>query len=246
MSSFNNIAKYYNVMTGYPGRIDRLGEAITPWVDKWDVGEALDAGCGNGVLMFALQKRNINVVGVDVAEPMLRLALDNARALGTTVDVRSATYASVGQLFPSRLDAVFALGNALVGAANDREMVSWLTGLRDSLRTGGHALIQMLNPTPFLKGNKTLIARRQTDGYEFVRFAHPHPDKRGLTFCLTMTGPDDSFESTVQQWPAWDHRRLLGCFAEAGFTGLALYGSLQRDEFAERSSTDIVIAAERG
>ncbi|GAB4325848.1 MAG: class I SAM-dependent methyltransferase [Candidatus Zixiibacteriota bacterium] len=245
MSSFNLIARYYNRMTGFPARIARLTESVAPWVSEWNVREALDAGCGNGVLLFALQKLGVRAVGIDVAEPMLRLTLDNARERGVTVDIRSASYESLGGLFPSRFDAVFALGNGLVGAANEREMTAWLKGLHDSLRPGGHVLIQMLNLIPFLKGQKSLIMRRSVDGVTFTRFAKPAANRPGLIFCLTIEGPEEQFDAHVSHWPAWDWRRVGGCAAEAGFASIQILGSLARDPFDERTSTDLVIVAER-
>ena len=242
MPGFNTIAKHYNAMTGFPGRIDRLVELIGPWVDAWQVKRALDSGCGHGVLLFALARLGVAAVGIDSSEPMLRLAMDNARFLKTHVTIHGATHATASQLYPESFDAVFAIGNALVGATSERELTEWLHGLHGALRPGGHLLIQNLNLTPFLLGLKTKIAERTVEDTEYTRFAKPSPDG-GLSFCVTMRGADGSFDAQISHWYPWEATNLAACVADAGFRKIEVYGSLARAEFKPRESTDLVIAA---
>ena len=171
MPDFDFLAKHYNAMTGFPGRIGALKETIAPWVSDWTVGRALDAGCGGGALLLALDELGVETTGLDISVPMLDLARENARERGRTFPLHEASFEAAGAMFPEAFDAVFSLGNALVNASDDAEMVRWLTGLRQSLRPGGHLLLQNLNLTPIKLGLKSLIARRTTPQGEYLRVA---------------------------------------------------------------------------
>jgi SAM-dependent methyltransferase len=243
MLEFDFLAQHYNAMTGFPGRIGVVKEAIGPWVTEWNVAKALDAGCGGGVLLLALDECGVTPVGLDLSAPMLQLARDNAKDHGKTFDLREASFEAAGQLFPETFDGVFSLGNSLVGATDDREMVRWLTGLRDSLRHGGRLLLQILNLTPFKLGLKTLIARRTTPDGEYVRVATPTSD--GITFCVLYLGPDKKTDVRFSNWGLWEADRLSGCIQEAGFDEIEVFGSLKKAAFDASASSDLVIAARR-
>ena len=102
MSVATFLARHYNAMTGFPGRIDNVAKMIEPWIRQWNVHVALDAGCGGGALMFALDRLGVEVIGLDLSESMLRLALDNARAAGKTFQFCGAPFRSAGAIFPQK------------------------------------------------------------------------------------------------------------------------------------------------
>ena len=236
------LAQHYNAMTGFPGRIDNLAKTMAPWVSEWNVGTALDAGCGGGALMFALDQLNVEVIGLDLNEPMLRLALDNARARGKSFRFSGAPFSSAAAIFPSRFDAVFVLGNALIGHETDAEMIGSLRGLHGSLKPGGHILIQNLNLTPFALGIKRIINRRVSGDTRYLRYAIP-VDAGHLFFSAIADGPGDAIDIQSHIWPIWEHTRLRACLADAGFSQSALYGGIDRSPYDARTSTDLVFSA---
>jgi len=243
MPDFDFLAKHYNAMTGYPGRIGMMKETIAPWISEWKVAKALDAGCGGGALLLALDELGVETIGLDISTGMLDLARDNAKERGRTFDLHEASFEEAGEMFPKRFDAVFSLGNALVNASDNAEMVRWLSGLRDSLRSGGHLLLQNLNLTPIKLGRKTLIGRRTTPQGEYVRMATPSSD--GITFCALYLGPDKQTDVRFATWGLWEADRLSGCLATAGFDEIEVFGSLKKNPYDPPTSTDLVIAARR-
>ena len=244
MRNFDFLAKHYNAMTGFPGRIDALTASIRPWVEKWRVKTALDAGCGGGGLMFALDNVGVTPVGLDLSEPMLRLAMQNARQRQKAFQFCGAPHSSAGRIFPDAFDAVFCLGNAVIGEPDDAGMTASLAGLRESLRPGGHILIQILNLTPFFLGLKTVIARRTLDGYDYLRYAVPNGDS--LTFSALVIGRDNNtLDVHTSAWERWEHDRLVTCVWNAGFDSVESRGSIDKAPFDPRKSTDVVIAARR-
>jgi SAM-dependent methyltransferase len=243
MVSLDFLARHYNAMTGYPGRIDTLAKSIAPWVDEDRVKIALDAGCGGGALLFALRKCGVEPVGLDLSEPMLRLTLENARTGGERFELRGAPFSSAGAIYPERFDAVFAMGNALIGHDTDGEMNESLQGLLACLRPGGLFLAQILNLTPFSLGLRTLISHRVAGDVHYWRYAVPIDDR--LLFSAVVAGPADQFEIHTSRWERWDRVRMTERMTAAGFADVQTYGDLARNVFDEHRSTDLVIAARR-
>lgn len=242
--SSNFLARHYNAMTGFPARVDNLVGSIEPWVRAWNVRSALDAGCGGGALLFALDRLNVEPVGLDLNESMLRLALDNARAAGKTFRFCGAPYTSAGAVFPERFDAVFVLGNALIGHDTERDLVDSLRGLRDALKPGGHVLIQNLNPIPFVLGLKTIINRRIDGERSYLRYMIPI-DRNRLFFSAIAAGPGDAIDIHTNTWTVWDHVRLHACLNKAGFTDIEVLGGINRASYDPRTSTDLVFSAKK-
>jgi SAM-dependent methyltransferase len=243
MESLDFLARHYNAMTGYPGRIDPLAKSVAPWIRECGVKDALDAGCGGGALLSALRQLGVTPVGIDLSEPMLRLTLENARARSERFELRGAPFSSASAIYPGRFDAVFAMGNALIGHDTDREMHDSLRGLLTCLRPGGLFLAQILNLTPFFLGLRRLISHRLIDGVHYWRYAVPV--ESGLLFSVVVAGPGDQFEVQTSRWERWDRARMSECMHTAGFTDVHAYGDLARGAFDERRSTDLVIAASR-
>lgn len=243
MPDFDFLARHYNAMTGFPGRIGAVKETIAPWVADWNVSRALDAGCGGGALLLALDELGVETVGIDISAPMLDLARDNARERGRAFTLHEASFEAAGEMFPRAFDAVFSLGNALVNASDDAELVRWLSGLRGSLCPGGHLLLQNLNLTPIKLGLKSLIARRSTPQGEYVRVATHTSD--GITFCALYCGPDNQTDVRFSNWQLWEAQRMTDCLKAAGFVDFEVYGSLKKAAYVAENSTDLVIAARR-
>lgn len=238
------LARHYNAMTGFPGRIDGLMQTIEPWVREWNIKYALDAGCGGGALMFALNRLNVDVVGLDLSESMLRLALDNAREAGKTFRFCGAPFGSAGTVFPSAFDAAFVLGNALIGHETDSEMTESLRGLHAALKPGGHILIQNLNLTPFALGLKRVINRRTDSDTRYLRYAVPI-DSGHVFFSAIVDGPGDRFDVNAHVWTLWERDCLAACLDAAGFTAIETYGGINRSPYDPRTSIDLVLAATR-
>ena len=74
------LARHYNTMTGFPGRITNLAGMIEPWVKEWNVKSALDAGCGGGRNLTYLIRRGFDIWGTDRDQK----ALASARADAAT------------------------------------------------------------------------------------------------------------------------------------------------------------------
>lgn len=81
------------------------------FVERYGPGEVLDAGCGTGRVAIELDRRGIDVVGVDVSESMLA----TARRLGPTLTWVRADLADLD--LGRRFDVVVMAGNVLLFTA---------------------------------------------------------------------------------------------------------------------------------
>jgi SAM-dependent methyltransferase len=243
MDSFATIARHYNRLTGYPGRIKSQTDLIAPWVTEWGVRTVLDAGCGGGALMLALRRLGVEVVGLDHSQSMLELARKNTAEQGEDFQFVEASFQEAGALFPGSFDAVFSLGNAMISLAGDDEMEAALRGLRDSLHSGGHLLIQLLNLIPFVDGRKTLISHREDAGAHYLRFAVPVD--AGLLFTLLAIEPGTAPQIHTSTWQLWDRGLMIDRMAAVGFQDIGVYGGLNRSDFDRSRSADLVISGRR-
>ena len=121
----------------YQARFDRLaadgadvhGEADL--VEGLGPRRVLDAGCGTGRVAIELARRGIEVVGIDVAEPMLAVA----RRLAPALEWRQGDLATA-VLEPARFDAAVLAGNVMIflAAGSEPAVVANLAG---ALAPGG-------------------------------------------------------------------------------------------------------------
>lgn len=77
MSSYHKFAQYYDILTSnidYQKHADYYDNIISQHMP--DKGILLDLACGTGSLSEAMAKRGYDVIGVDLSEEMLSVALD--------------------------------------------------------------------------------------------------------------------------------------------------------------------------
>ena len=141
---FDRIASSYDRWYETPlGRlVDRLEkEAVFGLLEEVGGGLALDLSCGTGNYTLDLARRDMRGVGVDLSEPMLRLAQAKARRAGV------------------RLALVSADAGALPFRANTFDLVTFVLGLEFAdprrsleevhrvLKPGAQTLVAILNRT---------------------------------------------------------------------------------------------------
>lgn len=120
---FDIYAKNFDAIYGHTGRRSALGR----WVDrtfrqvmmrrfeetlrqtkKQEIHSVLDIGCGPGRYTAAFALQGKDVVGVDIAEEMLKIAQDNIDALNVSADLVLDDYLSVH--FDRIFDAACLMG----------------------------------------------------------------------------------------------------------------------------------------
>ena len=143
VAAFDAIAPGYDAWYATPvGRlVDRLEKhAVLVLVGERTEGLTLDLSCGTGNYALALAGRGLKVVGVDVSEPMLRVA--RAKSAQAKLDIRWLQ-ADVSAL-PFR-PGVFDLATVILGLEFVTEPGRVLQEAHRVLRPGGRLVAAILD-----------------------------------------------------------------------------------------------------
>ncbi len=83
-TSFDRVAAIYDETRGGERRGDRFADGLEPWI----VGErVVELGIGTGLIARGLRRHGRDVVGFDLSEPMMRLAVERVGPCVATADV---------------------------------------------------------------------------------------------------------------------------------------------------------------
>src|SRR5579884_3455234 len=108
-------------------------------------GKLIDLGCGTGRLLVPFAQRGYWVLGVDLAEEMLRVAAIKAEAAGVTIHLLKANLTELGCLSDGAFDyaaCLFSTLGMISGAANRRRTLHEVFRL---LRPGGTFVLHVHN-----------------------------------------------------------------------------------------------------
>jgi len=170
MTDFSNIASFYDEMTGYDRRLENDHGIIKGVVEKYNIRNALDAGCGTGVHAIILSKLGVSTVGFDASPEMLAKAEENAKRAGVHLDLVEARFEHIPEKWHGEFDAVFCLANSLVGVETEPRLLQSMQSFRRALKSGGRAIVQLLNAPKFRESGTRLIKASGDDRYTFIRF----------------------------------------------------------------------------
>ncbi len=118
----------------YEGECD-LVEAAFERFGRAPVRSVLDLGCGTGGHALPLARRGYEVVGFDVAQPMLAAAREKAARAGLSVDLRLGDLREVR--LGRRFDAVLLMFAVLGYQHANADVASALATVRAHLEPGG-------------------------------------------------------------------------------------------------------------
>lgn len=141
--SFDTLAASYDAWYATPlGRlVDRLEkETALGLVETVPGGLALDLSCGTGNYAVALARRGFRVVGVDLSEPMLRVAHSRASRAGVTVALVRAD----GAALPFRAGSL-DLVTIVLGLEFVADRAGAIGEARRVLKRGGALIVAILN-----------------------------------------------------------------------------------------------------
>jgi ubiquinone/menaquinone biosynthesis C-methylase UbiE len=108
-------------------------------------GRLLDLGCGTGRTLLAFARRGFWTLGVDLSEPMLKIAAEKALAAGIKVQLLKANIVELDSLADQSFDYVtcfFSTLGMVIGAAQRRRVIDHVYRL---LRPGGKFVLHVHN-----------------------------------------------------------------------------------------------------
>ena len=250
---YDAISKDYDRFVNWPARL----EAELPFVAQQIQNAAgpgcrvLDAACGTGKHAIALAQRGYQVAGADLSQGMIERARANAKAAGMSVRFEAAGFEHLAGTFGRQtFDALLCLGNSLPHIAEASAMAATLADFAACLRSGGLLLLQNRNFDAVLARRERWMepqAYRYKDAeWLFLRFYDFDPDGL-LSFHMVTLHRQGSEQwqqqvTTTRLYPL-RQGELVAALQQAGFTGIASYGSMSTEPFEAEGSGNLVITA---
>ena len=217
-TDWSTVAQWYDQLVGTEGS-EYQREVVLPGVLKMlacRAGErVLDVACGQGVLCRLLHEQGVTAVGVDAAEPLIRLAVERS-APAITYHIGDAC----------ALDAIAALPRGGFDAAacvlaiqNIDPVAPVFAGVAKMLRPGGRMVIAMMHPcfrgprqTHWGWDDARGVQFRRVDRYLTLRkepiVTHPGKDPTGHTWTfhrpvqsyINALGASGLMVDRVEEW----------------------------------------------
>jgi cyclopropane fatty-acyl-phospholipid synthase-like methyltransferase len=212
-------------------------------------GRVLELGCGSGRLTVLMAQNGIDIVGVDLSEPMLDAARGKARAEGVDVQFVRADMRYLD--LTGQFATILIPGNSLLHLLTVEELKQCLAGVRSHLAPGGRLVFDI---------SKWDMSRYTRDpDRRYPAFTLEHPSAGEITV-EEMAGYDAAAQVRHVVWyvstaAARDLRRieyqlrvifpqeLLLLLETAGFRLEARYGELTRAPFDASSPRQVCVCA---
>lgn len=241
---FDDLAGCYDRLVEWSKRLAREGPFFRDLFEAHGVRRVADVGCGTGHHAAMFHSWGLDVEGTDISPAML----ERCRQLhGEDEHLRWVQRSFT--LPPSRgepFDAVVCLGNSLALADDLQTMRDAVRAQIKSVRPSGIGVIQVLNlgsvqegPTHWQK-----VRRFNEGGHTTVLLKGLHRSQhRGFVDVIELKLPYLGVEwrSHSASFLGVGRDELTAMIRECGGQVLNVYGSYERENFAECESTDLIV-----
>jgi len=204
----------------------------------------IDLGCGTGMITCELAALGYDMIGVDPAPEMLKVARMRPKA-----DKVTWIEGDVHGLGRQDADLAIMTGHVAQFFVSDTSWSSALAALRIALRPGGHLAFESRNPTVREWEDWTPQKRRVVDDPEaglIERWPEVHEVQDGVVSYtihnLFLATGEEVLAPTRIRFRSQDE--LTGSLREAGFTVENIYGDWDRQP-ASPSSRELIYVASR-
>lgn len=154
---YNLMSHFYNVLYAEVGAKFYEDEFINQYKDILNElprnSKVLDSSCGNGVKATALKRKDIEVVGTDISEEMIRLTEEYAKNNNLTFPTKQLSWQELPFNFTEEFDVVFCCGNSISHSLSLTEMLTNIKSLYKVAKKGGKIIIDTRNWDKVLNAN---------------------------------------------------------------------------------------------
>lgn len=247
MSGLNNFynlaAGFYDEMINFADLAGKRSLQLKKIINS-GVKTAIDIGCGTGVDSIALAKLGLEVSAFDPSEEMIKKSKNNAEKYSSKISFCNEGINGIAKLQDKKADLIISLGNTFANI-EPGELDCGIRNMFEHLNEKGMAVIQMLNyENPEYEGS-SIININETSGELTVRINTK--DNSNLSFHIIRINKSDKSASTIISNKMYPHKSawLTEEFKTAGFKKINLFGDLDKNEFLQSSSKNLVLIAEK-
>lgn len=237
MSKFyTEISKYYDYI--FPVSKDKLN--LIKELAKKPPKDILDVACGSGGYSIELKNFGYNVTAIDLDESMI----NKLKKRDESIDARVLNMLEIDKL-NKKFDLIFCIGNSMVHLDNNDEIYKFLNKCKNSLKQGGHILIQIVNYDRVLKKNiKSLpTIENEKAGLIFERYYEYLPENHKIDFKTILKVDGFNLENHELLHPITS-TELLELLKELEFKNINMYGNFKKDVYEPMNSFPLVVTAQ--
>lgn len=237
------MSKFYTEISKYYDYIFPVGKAkitlIKELVQK-PPKDILDVACGSGGYSIELKKLGYDVTAIDLDESMI----SQLKKKYKDIDAKVLNMLDVDKL-NKKFDLIFCIGNSMVHLNNNEEIYEFLKKCKNSLKSEGHILIQIVNYDRILKKNiKSLPTIENKEvGLTFERYYKYLPEKHKVDF-KTILKVDGLILENHEFLHPITSKELLDILEELEYKNINMYGNFKKDIYEPMNSFPLVITAQ--
>jgi glycine/sarcosine N-methyltransferase len=196
----------------------------------------LDLACGTGGYSREMAKLGLAVSGVDLSEPMIKLARQKTAGIdGLSFQVADMASPPAGE----RFDGWFCIGNSLVHLPYGGAIPTALCNWKEALVPGGRWVIQILNYDRILKNSVMQLPIIEAgDGTTLLRH-YEHISDRTIIFYTELTYQGRKYHSKTPLYPV-TRKVLRELLLDAGLRIHGEFGEFDESPWTEASFAYIV------
>lgn len=229
MDSYGFLAERYDQLTTDVG-YDAWADYIQRHFDRCDreICTVVDLGCGTGSLTQRLCRRGYDMIGVDLSEDMLAVAMDKCSELEQPPLLLQQDMSRLTLMYP--VDAVVCCLDSLNYVVRPKGVQRTFQRVWKYLEEGGLFLFDIRTPS-MLRSMDGQIWRDETEDTYCVWQGEYAPRSRILSyymdlFYLNEDGTWDRGEEIHQEY-AYEPAELEQWLKDAGFTRIKQFGNLK-------------------
>ncbi len=238
---------FYRVLSRYYNELFPLSDECTSFMleHKGRGDSLLDAGCGTGELVIAMQEKGLDARGFDLDEGMILSAASAAKQRGLLGNdlFRITGLERMKEFYgDGSFDTVTCLGNTLVHVPFNRQF-HFLQDAWNMLKPGGVLILQILNYNTVVH-DRVPFSVIDTEHCEFTRtyVSGDSPEKLIFHTELEEKKSGEVYRSSIDHYPLYPET-LMASLSMAGFAGWETWGSYSGESAGEGRLPLIVTAS---
>lgn len=243
---YSSIANEYDDFTSFSERLSSQSIIIEKIIEKYNIKEALDAGCGTGLYSILLAKAGVKVTAVDISREMIRKLNMNAQKSNLKIETLVCDLSNINKYLEQKFDAIFCLGNTIPHILKLTQLHKVYKSFFRVLKPEGVLIVQQLNYDKLLKYKEQIQNIKLVNDKIYVRFYDYGQSM--INFFILMIDLRNSSKSSLEKillkpYLLPEHKEYL---EKVGYKKISLYEDLSMNQKYRRyKSKDLVIVAVR-
>ncbi len=215
--------------------VDRLLKLMG---DLSNTKKVLDLCCGIGRHSFQFARHGFEVTGVDITQPYLDQASEQAKSMGFDIDFVQADMKEY--VAPEKYDMVANLCTSFGYFDDIEDDIQVLQNVYDSLVPGGKFVIEILGKEVIAATLKP-VEHIEEDGYKVVATTRIIEDWSRLE-CKRLISKDGIEEEIVAYHRLYSASEMKSYLTNIGFKNIEVYGNFGGAPYDHKAKSMIVIS----